>query len=127
MALHCGEIPHGVIATADGVVYVGGYDKKVRALGAADGELIWEHKMSRSAIGGVTLAEDALYVANTESQVVALNMSTGQELWVSSFRQPATATRSACWTRSPANCAGAVNLSAIRPYTPLLYTVIGCW
>lgn len=67
-------------AVADGTVYVGGLEGRVRAFDAATGERRWSRRLSRSGIPGPpVVADDRLYAV--EAGAVHALTTDGQKIW----------------------------------------------
>ena len=64
----------------NGFVYVGSNDKRVYALEALDGELVWQYESYYENLSSPTLAAGVVYFGAGYS-LLAVNASTGEALW----------------------------------------------
>ncbi len=65
---------------ADGILYLGGVDGTVYALGA-DGQPVWKHALGGQVYAGVAVDEQSVYAASTDKTVVALDRQRGVPRW----------------------------------------------
>jgi len=72
----------GTPAVVDGVVYFGDWSGWARAVNAADGSVIWEHKVTDARItASMLVTEEIVYVAAFDADLIALDRRTGETLW----------------------------------------------
>jgi len=68
-------------AVANGVVYVGSYDKNVYALDASTGNKIWSFATGDSIESSPAVANGIVYIGSIDSKLYALDALTGSKLW----------------------------------------------
>ena len=68
-------------AVANGIVYVGSYDKKIYALNASTGEEIWNYTTGGFIGSSPAIANGIVYVGSGDGKIYALNATTGEEIW----------------------------------------------
>jgi outer membrane protein assembly factor BamB len=64
-----------------GVIVVGGSDKRLRGLDAADGHILWEHATPGAVLAQPVIAEDGAYVGTDDARVVRVDVASGRERW----------------------------------------------
>ncbi len=68
----------------DGVLYLHNSSNVVQALDAAEGELIWEHRLGPyvgGAVRGIAIYQDKVFASTTDARIVALDARSGELLW----------------------------------------------
>jgi glucose dehydrogenase len=68
-------------AVNGGVVYVGGADRVVYALSAADGAVRWQYKTGGAVNSSPAVAADTVFVASADGNLYALGASDGKLRW----------------------------------------------
>lgn len=72
----------GNVTLADGVLYVGAIDQRLRALQAADGALLWQTEELGGWVWGEALVvDDVVYFCSLDGQVHAYRVADGTPLW----------------------------------------------
>ncbi|HXE57267.1 MAG TPA: PQQ-binding-like beta-propeller repeat protein [Gemmatimonadales bacterium] len=73
----------GRVASGDGVVYTGGYDRRVVAVSLETGAVRWTRRLPGPISAGLIRHGGALYVGTDrpDDKVYALDAATGQRLW----------------------------------------------
>jgi len=68
----------------DGVLYLHNSSNVVQALDAAEGKLIWEHRLGPydgGAVRGIAIYQDKVFASTTDARIVALDARSGELLW----------------------------------------------
>lgn len=68
-------------AVRDGLVVIGGRDKRLRALAAATGEQRWSYTTRGKIDSSPVIAGDRVYVAPVSGEIFALSLESGDVLW----------------------------------------------
>ena len=68
-------------AVSGGIVYVGSYDKKVYALNASSGTLMWSYTTGSYVLSSPAVASGKVYVGSYDKKVYCLNAYTGAFIW----------------------------------------------
>ena len=68
-------------AVANGVVYVGSFDRNIYALKASTGALLWKYTTGNEVNCAPAVANGVVYVVSGDDNVYALNAATGALLW----------------------------------------------
>ena len=68
-------------AVADGVVFIGSYDKNVYALNGSTGALIWNYTTGAAVLSSPAVVDGVVFVGSHDNNVYALNESTGAKIW----------------------------------------------
>lgn len=68
-------------AVANGVVYIGSYDKNVYALNASTGAEIWKFTTGNNVFSSPAVANGVVYIGSNDGSVYALNATSGAKLW----------------------------------------------
>ena len=79
------------LAVADGVAYVATHDRRVLALGLADGAALWSSAIGNPAAAPPTATEDALYLGLRDGRLLALRRDDGRRWWSRTFDSNVTA------------------------------------
>ena len=79
-SLDLGSPTRSAPAIVDGVIYIGA-DFKVLAIGAADGQTVWETTTTGPVHSSPAVAGDLLYFGLLDSSVVALDRHSGRLVW----------------------------------------------
>ncbi len=72
---------HSSPAVANGVVYVGSFDRNVYALDAATGAVLWSYTTGNSVNSPPVVIGGVVYVGSDDGNIYALNAATGAALW----------------------------------------------
>src|SRR5581483_143708 len=83
---------YGAPVLADGMVYFGSADRKLYALNAETGGLVWAFPAPDVITGSPALAEGTLYFGCEDRSVYALNARTGSLRWKMATGGPVAAT-----------------------------------
>jgi len=76
------KFPYLSSAATDGKsVVVGGRDKLIRSLNAANGERIWSHAAGARVDSSPIIVGDRVFVGSGNGKLLALGLATGEELW----------------------------------------------
>ena len=76
-----GEGTSSTAAIADGIVYVGADDKKLRALDMASGKLKWEYTAEDSIMSSPTVAGGLVIFGDETGTLHACDIQTGRQRW----------------------------------------------
>jgi outer membrane protein assembly factor BamB len=68
-------------AVKDGVVVIGGRDRQLHAIDAADGKLKWSFPSKTQIDASPVIVGDRVFVGTGDGRVVALRLTTGDKLW----------------------------------------------
>lgn len=68
-------------AVADGIVYIGSFDKKLYALDAATGAFKWEFLTGGTISSTPVVINGSVYVGSFDRHIYAIDALTGQEKW----------------------------------------------
>jgi outer membrane protein assembly factor BamB len=68
-------------AVADGVLYAGSNDARLRAFSLRDGSTLWERDLRREIISGPTVTTDTVVVGSLDGHVYCLDRKTGNIVW----------------------------------------------
>ena len=66
---------------AGGLIFISGLDGKTRAIKAANGKQIWQHKTPAAIRSSATVADRRLFVGSGDGRVYSLDAASGRELW----------------------------------------------
>src|ERR1035437_9480736 len=68
-------------AVADGVVYVGSFDRKLYAFSAQTGQTIWSAATGNYIQSSPAVASGVVYLGSADNNLYAFNAATGQRIW----------------------------------------------
>jgi outer membrane protein assembly factor BamB len=68
-------------AVAEGMVVVGGRDKRVIALDAADGRLLWSFETRARVDSSPAIAGGRVYVGSNDGRLYVLDLRDGRKIW----------------------------------------------
>ncbi|HZN59465.1 MAG TPA: PQQ-binding-like beta-propeller repeat protein [Planctomycetota bacterium] len=71
----------GVLANGDAVVLIGGRDKMVHALRAADGKSVWTFATRAKVDASPVVVGSRVFAAGNDGNVYLLDLETGKEIW----------------------------------------------
>lgn len=75
------EIGWSTPAVANGVIYIGSYDKVVYALNASTGSKLRGYATGDYLVSCPTVADGIVYIGSDDDTVYALNASVGSKVW----------------------------------------------
>ncbi|MCA9962105.1 MAG: PQQ-like beta-propeller repeat protein [Anaerolineales bacterium] len=76
------ELPLGHSPTVqDGVVYVGGLDRKIHAIDAFDGDGLWTYEAEAGFVTNPLVADGKVFAGSRDGYFYALNASNGHLIW----------------------------------------------
>lgn len=67
---------------ADGVVYIGSYDKHLYALSAETGELLWRYRTGAAIDGSPAVHDGFVYIGSHDRNIYALDAASGDPAWM---------------------------------------------
>lgn len=76
-----GLAPGGGVAVSDGRLYVATAYRKMAALDAASGQVIWEVDLPTPARGAPAVGQGKVYVVSQSNEVYALSLQDGSQVW----------------------------------------------
>ena len=68
-------------AAADGVLYVGSNDARLRAISLADGATLWERDLNREIVSSPAVTTESVVVGSLDGKVYCLDRKTGKTMW----------------------------------------------
>jgi outer membrane protein assembly factor BamB len=76
-----GDAVWGSPVVADGVVYIGSYDRHLYALDAESGELEWRFELEDRMDGTPAVVDGVVYFGSFDKRVYAVDAMTGEKIW----------------------------------------------
>ena len=82
-SLRAGRGFTGALVIADSVIYAAGYDRRVFAVNAADGDVLWKTRLGGPVLGGVMVSDSMVYAATgrPDGRLFAVRRSDGKLRW----------------------------------------------
>ena len=78
-----GPVYYSTPAVADGVVYVGGWDRNLYAVDAATGDLRWRYETLGNIRSTPAVADGVVYFRSSDGYLYAVDAATGEHRWAS--------------------------------------------
>ena len=68
-------------AVADGIVYVGSFDRYLYAVNATDGSKVWSFKTGGTIFTSPAVANNVVYIGSDDHNIYALDAQSGSLIW----------------------------------------------